>query len=150
MHGTSPEKLKHRSSKQLFLAGDENDMDLLSCFGLAGSSLFRLSRRLLDLDNLVLQEAELSLPSCASSVFLCLVLAPLSGVPFSSPAFGAEEPKKKNLLIFQKCGTLTAQVIYRLSPCVDWILVSKELLDVKHIRWQAVLLNNKTGNHFIF
>jgi hypothetical protein len=40
-HGTSPEKLKHRSSTQLFLAGDENDMDLLSCLGLAGSSLLR-------------------------------------------------------------------------------------------------------------
>jgi hypothetical protein len=40
-HGTSPEKLKHRSSTQLLLAGDEKDMDLLSCLGLAGSSLFR-------------------------------------------------------------------------------------------------------------
>ena len=103
-HGTSPEKLKHRSSKQLFVAGDENDMDLLSCFGLPGSSLFRFWRRLLDLDNLVLQKSEVPLPSSpASSVFLCLVLLSLPGVPFSSPAFAAEDPKKKNLLMLQTC-----------------------------------------------
>ena len=107
-HGTSPEKLKHRSSKQLFLAVDENDMDLLSCFGLPGSSLFRFWRRLLDLDNLVLQEPVLPLPSSPRcSVFLCLVLLSLPGVPFSSAAFAVEDPKKKNLVTFQKCGRFT-------------------------------------------
>jgi hypothetical protein len=48
------------------------------------------------------------LPSSpASSVFLCLVVLSLPSVLFSSPAFVAEDPKKKNLLMFQKCGRFT-------------------------------------------
>ena len=131
-HGTSPEKLKHRSSKQLFLAVDENDMDLLSCFGLPGSSLFRFWRRLLDLDNLVLQEPELPVPSSpVSSVFVCLVLLSLPGVPFSSPAFAVEDPKKKNLFMFQTCGRFID------SPQIEslhrWIVVSKRINYETHL-----------------
>ena len=119
-HGTWPEKLKHRWSKQLFVAGDENDMDLLSCFGLPGSSLFRFWRRLLDLGKLVLQEPELALPSSpASSVFWCLVLLSLLGVPFSSAAFAVEDPKKKNLFMVQKCGRLTEFLFpHKLCSCI--------------------------------